>query len=150
MPCPLFEPRQRISQAREATIRLPLIYEFEGVCHAGNHAPTPEHRFRYCNHGYAKGNCANYPEAGLISAVRFDVTKRTSSLLTVLVLEEANHWPRSWSTFEFLIQDQRIQPEIADTCRRAQLFEFCQAYLFNAQRTDAQETSPENVSSKNA
>ncbi len=139
MPCPLFEPRQRISQSPETMIRLPLIFEFEGVCHAGDHAPTPEHRLRYCNpaehrlrycnQGYAKGHCASFPDAGPISAVRFDVKSRTPSLLTVLVLEEENYWPRAWSTVEFLIQDRTLRPEIEDTCRRAQILQFCQAYL---------------------
>lgn len=129
MPCPLFEPRQRVSPPREVTIRLPLLFEFEGVCHAGGNAPTPEQRFRYCNHGYAKGNCVRFPESVAISAIRFDVTGQTASLLTVLVLEEENHWPRAWSTFEFLIHERCLRPEIEDICRRAQVLQFCLAYL---------------------
>jgi hypothetical protein len=107
------------------TIRLPLLFEFEGVCHAGDDLPTPEQRFRYCN----RGNCALFPESVAISAVRFDVTSQTASLLNVLVLEEENHWPRAWSTFEFLIHDRRLRPEIEDICRRAQVIQFCLGYL---------------------
>jgi hypothetical protein len=130
MPCPLFEPQVRISQSQpEIIIRFPLLYEFEGVCHATGLAPPPDHVLRHCNHGYAKGNCVSFPDSLAISAVRFSVTSQTPSQLTVLVLEEENHWPRHWSSFEFLIQDHRLLPEIEDTCRRAQIIQFCRAFL---------------------
>ncbi len=129
MPCPLFEPQRRVIQATDAQSRLPLLYEFEGVCHAGENGITPIHRFHYCNRGNARGYCESFPATMPLTAVRFNVTGRTPAVLTVLVMEEENHWPRIWSTFEFGIADGHLQPEIEDTCRRAQLFHFCRGYL---------------------
>jgi hypothetical protein len=138
MPCPLFEPQVRITRLQpEIIIRFPLLYEFEGVCHATGHAPPPDHSLRHCNHGYAKGHCASFPDALAISAVRFSVARQTPSELTVLVLEEENHWPRHWAAVEFSIQDHRLCPEIEDTCRRAQIIQFCCAFLKIAATNDA-------------
>lgn len=110
-------------------VRLPLIHEFEGICHAGQIDTSAEQPFKFCNHGYAKGHCASFPESVSLSAVRFSVVSRTDSSFTVVVVEEEDHWPRSWSSFEFVIQDGRIVPAIEDNCRRAQVFQFCLSYL---------------------
>jgi|GEM_PF-1896182 len=134
MPCPLFEPQRRVSPASEGTARLPLIFEFEGLCHAGNQSIDALHSFRYCYHGNAEGHCDNLPGSplsgsALPSSLRFDVTARTESMLSVLVVQERNYWPLAWSRVEFLIEDGRIMPEIEDVCRRAQVFHFCRSYL---------------------
>jgi hypothetical protein len=129
MPCPLFEPKRKADPALDSGARLPLVYEFEGICHAGENIMDAAHRFHYCNRGYAKGNCLNFPTAISLSALRFDVTGRTPSILSVLVIEEENHWPRAWTRFSFSIQDGHLEPEIADVCRRAQVFQFCLSYL---------------------
>ena len=129
MPCPLFEPCTRVVQPPETTARLPLIFEFEGICHAGDEAPNALHRLRYCNHGNARGHCASFPAAQAVSAIRFDVTATTPRMLSVLVIEEENYWPRSWSNFDFVIAEERLEPEIEDICRRAQVFQFCRSYL---------------------
>ncbi len=110
-------------------MRLPLIHEFEGICHAGGAEKDAEHRFKYCNHGYAKGHCGSFPENVALSAIRFTVMSRDASSLAVVVVEEQDHWPRSWRRVEFQIQDGRLVPEIDDTCRRAQVFQFCLSYL---------------------
>ena len=125
MPCPLFEPREKVIAASESVFRFPLIFEFTGVCHAG---AAPE-SFRYCNHGNAKANCSVFPPAEPVSAIRFDVRAQTPQALTVLVLEEQDHWPRAWNEIEFLIATERLSPDISDTCRRSQFIHFCRSYL---------------------
>lgn len=129
MPCPLFEPVRRVTPPSGVSLRLPLIFEFEGICHAANEAVDRAHRFRYCNHGNARGRCHSFPPEMLTSALRFNITDRTASSLKVEVVEEENYWPRAWSSFEFLIQDSSLVPEIEDKCRRAQVFHFCRSFL---------------------
>lgn len=129
MPCPLFEPVARVIQERVPAPRLPLIHEFEGICHAGERKIDPDHRFHYCNRGNANGNCANFPATMALTAIRFSVTARTENSLTVLMVEEQNHWPDAWKTIDFLIYEKRVDPDISDVCRRAQMLRFCESYL---------------------
>ncbi len=129
MACPLFEPRTRVNQGPGNDPRLPLIYEFEGICHAGESVIDPLHRFKYCNRGNAKGHCRNLPSTLDVSAIRFSVTRSTPQTLTVLVIEEQDHWARSWTTVHFKISEQQLEPEMEDVCRRAQVFQFCVSYL---------------------
>jgi hypothetical protein len=132
MPCPLFEPRTKAIPQQSPPPRLPLIYEFEGICHAGESAVSPEHRFHYCNQGNAKGACTFFPADLSLSALRYTVTRVTPAVLTVLVIEEEDHWPRSCNAVEFIIAEHRLHPEINDVPRRAQLFHFCLSYLEKA------------------
>lgn len=125
MPCPLFEPRERLILASDSAARFPLLAEFAGICHADG----KEHSTRFCNHGNAKGECSRFPDEMPVSAVRFDVTAKTSRALTILVIEEQNHWPHAWSRFQYLIAEERLEPEIEEICRRAQVFHFCRNYL---------------------
>jgi hypothetical protein len=129
MPCPLFEPLRKIHPTQEHLPRLPLIYEFEGICHAGEPLIHPLHRFHYCNRGNAKGNCPSFPNELALTAIRLNVTGKTPQTLTIVVVEEESHWPRAWASFSFLIAENRLEPEIEDSCRRAQVFQFCLSYL---------------------
>ena len=129
MPCPLFEPKSKVVQPRIPAPRLPLLNEFEGICHAGENVVDPEHRFHFCNRGNAREACSSFPKSLNVSAVRFTVTAATGQILTVLVIEEENHRPANWFKIDFMIEDQRLEPEIGDVCRRAQLFHFCASYL---------------------
>jgi len=129
VPCPLFEPIAKVISGRVPAPRLPLINEFEGICHAGEGKIDPEHRFHYCNRGNAKGNCASFPASMALTAIRFSVTARTASALTVVMVEEHNHWPSAWRTIDFMISEKRVTPEISDVCRRAQILRFCDSYL---------------------
>jgi hypothetical protein len=129
VPCPLFEPRGRVSEPRTPSPRLPLIYEFDGICHAGQPMATADQRFQYCNRGNAKGNCANFPNSLAITAIRFTVTARSANRMTVMMVEEHNHWPGAWRTIDFMLEEKRLDPEISDVCQRAQILCFCNAYL---------------------
>jgi hypothetical protein len=129
VPCPLFEPLAKVVPARDPEPRLPLIHEYDGICHAGEERIDPEHRFHCCNRGNAKGTCASFPANLALTAIRFSVTARTASALTVLMVEEHNHWPGAWKTIDFMISEKRVTPEVSDVCRRAQILRFCDSYL---------------------
>jgi hypothetical protein len=132
MPCPFFEPRAPLASPADIVIRYPLIFQFGGICHVTG----GEHSSRDCNHGNAKGHCFHFPLAMPVSAIRFDVTAHTELSLTVLMVEEENHWPRSWSKVNFDIAGERLEPEIADLCRRSQLLHFCRSYLEQSNAND--------------
>ena len=141
MPCPYFEPLRVVTDPLHATARLPLIDEYEGLCHAYTellHAPA-ELRFRYCNHGYSQGGCQRIPVPevrssdvrayGVRSCARFNVVRRSEATLNLLCIEEQNHAPLRWQPVEYSILQDRLSVEINDICLAAQLLAFCRSYL---------------------
>ncbi len=127
MACPFFEPRTKVERDNRA--RLPLLFEFDGICHAGEPEIAPEHRFRLCNHGNVKGLCGHFPSEHPVSAIRFTVSAESENSLAVLLIEECDYWPKAWQPFEFLIHERALRPEFDDGCRRAQALQFCTSYL---------------------
>jgi hypothetical protein len=131
MPCPYFEPQRVAAEPTHSNARLPLIEEFDGVCHAGAQlSPVqPSTRLRFCNHGNARGQCAHFPAADAPSAFRFDVLRRSAANLDVLFVEESLYAPVAWRALTFTIESGRLDPDPADRCQRAQLLAFCRSYL---------------------
>lgn len=132
MPCPYFEPQQVTTEPLYTTARLPLIDEYQGICHA--HAEPVEApavlRFRCCNHGYSRGACERIPASSdLPSCVRYNVVRRSEGTLAVLCIEERNYAPLRWQTIEYSIAADRLTCEVSDVCLAAQLLAFCRSYL---------------------
>ncbi|MGH9655145.1 MAG: hypothetical protein ACRD6B_16965 [Bryobacteraceae bacterium] len=127
MPCPYFEPLKPVPNAE---VRLPLLSEFDGRCHAGaDAAAVPEAlRFR-CNLGYSRGLCHRFPDGERRSCLRYHVSGRTASTLHVLCIEEQNYAPSRWYQVEYPIAADRLEPEIEDVSVRAQVLTFCRTYL---------------------
>jgi hypothetical protein len=111
MPCPYFEPRQALPQPTYPSARLPLIDEYDGVCHARTEAlpVEAEGRLRFC--------------------FRFDVVQRSVAGLELLFIEEAFFAPLAWRRLQFVIDGERLEPDPADPCERAQILAFCRSYL---------------------
>ena len=131
MPCPYFEPQRVVANSRYSNARLPLIHEYEGVCHA-KAAPenAPEAlRFRYCNHGYSRGACECFPAAETRSCLRYTVVRRTATILEFICVEEQDHAPLRWQTLEYVLASGELSPEIGELCMRAQALAFCRSYL---------------------
>lgn len=130
MPCPFFEP-QRILGAANSSARLPLIHEYDGLCHAlGQPTPAPEKaRFRWCNHGNSKGCCQVFPAEEKRSSLRYDVVARDAITLRVLCIEEQSYAPVRWYSIQYVFGDERLDPEPDDICVRAQILSFCRSYL---------------------
>lgn len=131
MPCPYFEPRSALPQPTLPKARLPLIDEFDGVCHAvAGGAPVPvETRLRLCNHGNARGLCVHFPAQEQRSAFRFEVLRRSAAHLDLLIIEEALYAPLAWHRLTFTISPEQLEPEPLDPCQRAQMLAFCRSYL---------------------
>lgn len=130
MPCPYFEPLKFAETGRERNIRLPLLAEHEGRCHAGSGADiAPETPRLCCNQGYSRGICGRYPAAEQRSALRYHLNGRTASTLRILCIEEENYAPLRWYEVSVWIAEGRVEPEIEDICVRAQIFAFCRSWL---------------------
>ncbi|MFL6353005.1 MAG: hypothetical protein ACJ74Z_14310 [Bryobacteraceae bacterium] len=131
MPCPYFEPQNTVASRLNANARLPLIDEYNGLCRAASEpieAPT-ELRFRCCNHGYSKGACERFPSGEIRSSLRYHVVRRAEDALELLCIEEQNYAPLRWRTIQYLLTNERLEPELEDPCSQAQAIAFCRSYL---------------------
>jgi hypothetical protein len=131
MPCSYFEPQRIAQRMQHQAGRLPLLDEYDGVCHAGNEllAAPPELRLRCCNQGYSHGVCQRYPTHKSHSGMRYSIIQRSDTVLDVLCIEEQDYTPIWWREVKYLIPDCRLEPEITDICMRAQVLAFCRSYL---------------------
>lgn len=131
MPCPFFEPKTVASFSEYPGARLPLLEEYDGICHAESEPiPAPgELRFRCCNHGYSRGTCPHLPKAETRSAMRFDVIARTPEILEFRLVEESEYTPLRWHTLRYSIAGGVIEPLLEDICMLAQAHAFCRSFL---------------------
>lgn len=132
MPCPYFEPRHAV-RSQYPNARLPLLYEHDGLCHAGRallEAPEAM-RFRYCNHGYSRGACEYFPASETRSCLRYQVTRRSETEFEITIIEEQEYAPATWRVVKYWADQERLDPEIQDCCTRAQVVAFCRAYRAN-------------------
>lgn len=131
MPCPYFEPQRVASDPLYAIARLPLIDEYDGVCHARTEliGVPAALRFRCCNHGYSRGGCERVPAGDVRSCARYNVIRRSEAALDVLCLEEQNYAPVRWQRVEYSIANDRLTLELTDVCLAAQLLAFCRSYV---------------------
>ncbi len=131
MPCPFFEPQAVVLHPQHAGARLPLFDEYEGTCHASTEpvAVPSDLRFRFCNHGYSRGECAAFPLSAGNGCARFDLLHTTPDSLEILYVEERDHAPVRWQSLRFLPQTESLEPDPDDGCLRAQALAFCRGYL---------------------
>jgi len=134
MPCRYFEPLQIAPVPFHPNARLPLIDEYEGLCHAETEAiPVPaEIRFAGCNHGNRDTSCGRFPVASERAVLRLTVAKQDPDSLEIVAIEEANHSPLRWQTIRFLLRSEELVPDLTEVCQRAQLLAFCRSYLQKA------------------
>lgn len=92
-------------------------------------AAPAELRFGCCNHGYSRGTCGRFPADEERSGLRYHLVKQTSATLEVLYIEERQYTPLRWQPVRYFMEGERMEPEIADLCVRAQLLAFCRSYL---------------------
>lgn len=110
--------------------RLPLIDEYQGLCHAGVPVPAPTAiQLRSCNRGYSKADCRSFPAPESRSAIRYTVLRRTVLLLEILCIEEADHGPQSWRKLDFDIASSCLRTDVENAILRAQAQAFCRSYL---------------------
>lgn len=131
MPCPFFEPQRTLIPRTQAGGRLPLIDEYDGLCHAAAEpAAVPDDaRFRLCNHGNSKGLCALFPDAEERSCLRYEVKGQEDGKLIILCIEEQAYAPVRWYSVQYVPNQDRLEPEPQDRCVRAQAFAVARSYV---------------------
>jgi hypothetical protein len=131
MPCPYFEPQRVAAQPAQAAVRLPLIEEYEGLCHAG-FVPLPapaDVQFHCCNHGNCAGRCSHFPANALRTSHRFHATRNSPACLEIVHVEELNYTPLAWRPVKYSSGDGLLEPDSSDICVRSQILAFCRSYL---------------------
>ena len=76
--------------------RAPLGAIFEGECERSG---TGEARF--CNFGYARGSCAEFPEGSAADAVRFSVSGNAGGIVKIIWILEKDHAPLEHGLLEY-------------------------------------------------
>jgi hypothetical protein len=129
MACPFFEPSDLVKAPRRPGVRLPLLDEYEGLCHASGTVaePAPTMLATACNQGYARA-CPNHPLADRPSAMRYSVTAQTEQELIVLWIEEQAYEPVRRGTVCFDVRSGVAAP-VPPPAISAQVTAFCRSYL---------------------
>lgn len=128
MPCRYFEPLHLAADRQYVGARVPLLEEYDGVCHAAGLPVEAEFRFSCCNHGYGR-DCGRLPAGAATLLYRYTVAARTGDGLEVLCIEEQQFAPQAWQRVMYVQEGERLEPEISDPCMRAQIVSFCRSYL---------------------
>lgn len=145
MACPLFEPLEPAAAPRRPGVRLPLIDEYAGVCHASGKAAPPADAMLSagCNQGYAYA-CPNYSQRGNPSAMRYSVTSQTEQQLTITWIEEQSYSPLRQGTMCFHIHERRLSPAPTAVIA-AQVMAFCRGYLARCPQRKLSQQQHENA-----
>jgi hypothetical protein len=103
--CPFFLPSERADDiALPHPARLPLGAAWRGTCEAPGHEHEPcspaNRELEACNLGYAQ-TCQRLPKERSCDAVRFGVTRDSSSLVTLRYVMETAHQPAGDGALEY-------------------------------------------------
>ena len=131
MPCRFFEPQRPAARPQHAAARMPLIEEHEGLCRAGAtpmNAPA-ELQFQCCNQGNSRGICPHFPSQDTRGSLRYTVTARSSTDITLMIIEESEYAPLRWREAHYSIPQGRLDTDIGDLCTHAQVMAFCRSFL---------------------
>ena len=104
MACPYFYP----VEAREGSATLPLGAWWKGVCHAVPGAPQADTQAAggscgdtICYLGYARGECARFPEGQGPDAVRFTISSHDGAAIRIYYVVERDHHPFAHGRLEY-------------------------------------------------
>jgi hypothetical protein len=104
MACPFFDPAARVDGAWAGPGRYPLGALHSGICRARPSEPVlpdPEILREYCNFGYARGQCRDFPEDGAPDAVRFGIAGEHAGLIRIHYVAERDHHPFAYALLEY-------------------------------------------------
>jgi hypothetical protein len=120
MACPFFDPAGRVDGEWAGPGRYPLGALHSGVCRARPSEPllpSQDILRQYCNFGYARGQCPDFPEEGAPDAVRFGIAGDHAGLVRIHYVAESDHHPFAYSLLEYDTASGRlltqIEPELA-------------------------------------
>jgi len=140
MACPYFYPVERFQPREWSTPpRLPLGDPYHGMCLVN---PTREIRpemavlRQYCNQGYARGKCPQFPKEAGPDAVRFMVAGDQNDVLQLQYLVEKAHAPLEHGPLEYSVANSRFLVGHSNELLRRQAQAYAESYL--RRKTDPQ------------
>jgi hypothetical protein len=107
MACPYFYPIEPRGSQTSHDAMLPLGDHWTGVCHAQTDRPwkPDDASIRpLCNLGYARGNCARFPEGAGPDAVRFTILRDQAGAIGISYVVERDHHPFAHGRLEYVAQ----------------------------------------------
>ena len=101
MSCPYFYP----TQSRGDSALLPLGDWWQGLCHTDPAQPAEPVDAMCCNLGYARGQCARFPDTAGPDAVRFTIGHDDAAGVRLYYVIERDHHPFAHGPLEYSFQD---------------------------------------------
>jgi hypothetical protein len=112
MACPYFFPTARLENGSWVIPpRVPLGDGYAGECRATavQFQPDESHLRNFCNMGYGRGVCEQFPRDGSVDAIRFHVREESAELIRIQCVAEKDCWPAGGSDLEYSIAAREIQ-----------------------------------------
>jgi hypothetical protein len=131
MACPYFFPTARLENAKwEIPPRLPLGDAYAGECRAtpARFQPDEPHLKDFCNVGYGRGSCGQFPSDGLVDAVRFHIRDESNERIRIQSVAEKDCWPAGASELECATAPREIRGT-DDEILAKQALVFVESYL---------------------
>jgi len=134
MSCPYFYPVEAVEGRlpAPADALMPLGDFWDGVCQAVSghpHRPDDPALLRFCNLGYARGNCAHFPAGDGPDAVRFAIARDLGDTIRIQYAVETEHHPFAHGRLEY----SRVRGEYvewpADALLRSKALAYVWSYL---------------------
>ena len=145
MACPYFFPLR----ARPASPTLPLGDWWQGACHAaaGEPAEPPAGGDVCCNLGYARGQCARFPEGAGADAVRFTIAghdsapegdqdgARQGATVRIYYVAERDHRPFAHGALQYSVAASALAGPPASPLLARQAEAYAESYLRRKRET---------------
>jgi hypothetical protein len=94
--CPYFYP----TESRDTSALLPLGDLWQGQCFSEPDSPASPLDPVCCNLGYARGQCARFPQAPGPDAVRFTILQDEGACVRIYYVQERDHHPFAHGAME--------------------------------------------------
>jgi len=112
MACPYFYPTVRLeSGSWVIPPRVPLGDAYAGECRActARLQPDESHLRSFCNAGYGREACVQFPRDAAADAIRFHIREESSALIHIQFVAEKEGWPAGSGDFEYSIASRQVQ-----------------------------------------
>ena len=97
MSCPYFYP----TESRGGSALFPLGDRWAGLCHTEPEQPAEPGDAKCCNLGYARGQCARFPDTAGPDAVRFTIAHDDAIGVRLYYVLERDHQPFAHGPLEY-------------------------------------------------
>ena len=132
MACPFFDPAARVDGDWAGPGRYPLGALHSGICRARPLEPvlpSPDILRQWCNFGYARGQCPDFPVEGAPDAVRFGIAGDEGGLVRIHYVAERDHHPFGYKLLEYDTASGRLLTPIEQEHALNQVTTYVEHYI---------------------